>query len=128
MTAEEIAIEAFSTEDMLTGSRSGGIEAPRIIRSVSGDSVCVDIHYTYPETCGLSDVRYHNTEAGKDFTASYIFDGEILHVLKDGLWSRELFGELWNEWERKEVASFCKKCGLRYSDVTTTATSLSEKR
>lgn len=89
---KEIALNAFYLQDYITGTETGGIEPPRIIKDVLClDGQVVDIFYTYPETCGLSDVRYHHTEAGKEFKESYLIDDGKFFILRDGKWDEIVF-------------------------------------
>ena len=118
MTISKIATAAFALEDYITGYRTGGVEAPRIILSVREHSGVVDIEYTYPETCGLSDCRYHDTRAGKVYTASYMMDGRKFYILRDGRWQAEIFGEVWDEWEHEQLRHFCYEYGLCPVDHT----------
>ena len=83
-TYQEIAVKAFELRDWITGTDTGGIEPPRIILGIttakesSEKGVRVDIDYTYPETCGLSDCRYHHSGYEKRFRETYFFsDGKI---------------------------------------------------
>ena len=63
VTALQMAIDAFDLMDWITGTITGGIEAPRIMINVEGqDENTVVITWRNPETCGLSDCRYHNTD------------------------------------------------------------------
>ena len=118
MTIAKIATAAFDLEDYITGSRTGGVEAPRIILSVKEHSNVVDIEYTYPETCGLSDCRYHDTRAGKIYTTSYMMDGRKLYILRDSKWDAEILGETWDEWELEQFRRFCYEYGLCPVDHT----------
>ena len=92
MDAKEIALNAFYTQDTITGTETGGIEPPRIIKGVRClDGQAVDIEYTYPATCGLSDCRYHDTRAGKIFKESFLIDGGKLFILRNGKWDPKVF-------------------------------------
>ena len=110
----QIALDAFRTKDWITGTITGGIEAPRKIISFRDDENTVEINYTYPETSGLSDCRYHDTRAGQVFTDTYVFNGD--KITCNG--SSDIFGiaptEAWKvEREEQEMAdNFYKKWNL----------------
>ena len=77
---EEWALKAWEQEMFFEGSLTGGI-APvkRLVRcKVQGNTV--SIGYKYPETCGLSDVRYHVSDHDRLRTDTFEFteDGRIL--------------------------------------------------
>ena len=60
---KQIAIDAFDLIDWITGTITGGIEAPRIRMDVEEqDENTVVVTWRNPKTCGLSDCRYHNTD------------------------------------------------------------------
>jgi len=59
---EEAAREAFVLQDWITGTETGGIEAPRIVEKIVPAENGIDIFWRNPETCGLSDCRYHNVD------------------------------------------------------------------
>ena len=64
MTREikEVAKEAFELNDWLMGTKTGGVEAPRIMISCEDRGDSVVIAWRHPETCGLSDCRYHYSD------------------------------------------------------------------
>lgn len=71
------AIQAFHLADFIEGFEDGGITPDRILLdsrvNKAGDKIYVSIYYTYPETCGLSNVIYHCIGAGERFTDNYTF-------------------------------------------------------
>lgn len=74
---KEAAISAFNIADMIEGIEGGGISAGRILLGTKidkyNDKITVYVDYTYPETCGLSDVVYHYKDAGKRLTDKFTF-------------------------------------------------------
>ena len=62
-TPVSLATEAFEMTDLIRGELTGGIDAPRIILSVTErDDGSVAIRWKNPDTCGLSDRIYHHTD------------------------------------------------------------------
>ena len=106
---KQVAIDAFDLLDRLTGSITGGIEAPRIkVNMEEQDENTVVITWKNPETCGLSDCRYHNTdlEPHKDV---FKLTGDVLEY--NGR-TRDIFGVAeWPEYQQ-EVNDFYVKWGL----------------
>ena len=113
MNNKDIALKAFNLQDFIIGTETGGIEPPRIITDVRClDGQAVDIEYTYPETCGLSDVRYHHAGYGKNYTVSYLIDNGKISILREGKWDANVFGNVWLDECRKEVERFYEETGL----------------
>lgn len=57
---KELAVELFELINYLIGTISGGVEGPRIILEVSEvDDNTATVTWKNPQTCGLSDRRYH---------------------------------------------------------------------
>ncbi len=75
MDIKQTAKDIFETTDWITGTLTGGIEAPRIILNIKEDGDTISIVYTHPELSGYPDCRYHDTRAGKTDTVDYKFDG-----------------------------------------------------
>ncbi len=83
MNIKEIALEAFDLQDWLSGTMSGGIDAPRmLVDVVVVNETTVDITWRNQETCGLSDCRYHNTDL-KLHTDRFTLNENIL-TMNDG--------------------------------------------
>ncbi len=79
-----IAEEAFELEAWFIGSLSGGIEPPPEVDSVIEDgNGSVSIIYHLPETCGLSDCRYHNTDTDKHIV-TYTLSEDGCRLLRNG--------------------------------------------
>ncbi len=108
-----IAKDAFNLFDMLNGHISGGIVAPRILLSATKkDDGSVAISWRHPETCGLSDVRYHYTDTSAH-TDIYSYDenGYLLlngssdpfHILDEADFSelRPLIQAFLDKWKLK---------------------------
>ena len=118
MNSKDIALKAFYLQDYITGTETGGIEPPRIITEVRClDGQAVDIEYTYPETCGLSDVRYHHLGYGKKYTASYLIDNGKISILKDGKWDANVFGDVFLDECRKEVERFYRETEMEAASI-----------
>ena len=59
---KDMVVDAFNLQDWLSGTMSGGIDAPRILMDVNPvNDFTVSVKWRNQETCGLSDCRYHNT-------------------------------------------------------------------
>ena len=96
---KDIAKDAFKTRDLINGHESGGIEAPSIlvdVRELEDGGVAVD--WKHPETCGLSDCRYHYLDLSVK-TFVYRLFGNMLTL--NG--STDIFGTMWVT-ESKELA------------------------
>ena len=96
---KEIAEDAFETMNSILGNETGGIEGPEVlvgVKELEDGSVAVD--WRHPETCGLSDVRYHYADLSVK-TFIYRLTGNILTL--DG--SPDIFGSPWVT-ESKELA------------------------
>ena len=75
------AKKAWDLESDFIGTMSGGIEPPKqMIDCVVVGNSTVEISYDYPETAGLSDVRYHTVNPHRVRHDEFIFtdDGQIL--------------------------------------------------
>lgn len=48
--------------DWISGTLSGGADGCRKITEIEADTDTATIYWHYPETCGLSDCRYHYTD------------------------------------------------------------------
>ena len=60
---KKIAEDAFELQNWITGTETGGVEAPRQIINIDQlQDGSVAIIWQNPATCGLSDCRYHNTD------------------------------------------------------------------
>ena len=81
-------LQAFELRDYIRGDMSGGIEAPRIINSMTVKDDVVDIKWTYPATCGYSDVRYHYIDAGKEFHEIYLIRNKKIFIREKNKWNR----------------------------------------
>jgi len=110
LKAVDVAKDAFETADYITGVLTGGVEAPRKLLKARVSKEGVEIDYTYPETCGLSDARYHDTRAGKTFTDVFSYVGGKLAV--NG--NTDIFGiNGWNDPDINKMASdFYARNGL----------------
>ena len=102
---KEAAIAAFILKDEIDAYDCGGITPERIFKQGKivkcGKEVKIAIDYTYPKTCGLSDVTYHVKGAGETFTDVYTFrDG------KADLNGGPLFEKPWSEESKKRQNSF----------------------
>ena len=72
--------EAFDLQDFITGTKTGGIEAPRILVDIKQlDDTAVSVSWRNPATCGLSDCRYHNLDTGIH-TDVFRLEGKTLAV------------------------------------------------
>ncbi len=101
---EEMAIEAFELIDYIAGTETGGIEAPRILISAEErEDGAVAIKWQNPETCGLSDVRYHNTDLSVHEDV-YSYNGR--NILVNG---NNPFDDIWFDECRKMVDAFYLK-------------------
>ena len=78
---QEWAKKAWDLDGDFIGTMSGGIDPPKhmIDCTVVGNST-VEIRYDYPETAGLSDVRYHVTNPHRVRSDEFMFtdDGQII--------------------------------------------------
>lgn len=88
---KKIATEAFELRNYINGTESGGIDPIRIVTKVTEDADIVDIEYTYPAICGLSDVRYHCIDHGKTFHETYRIDNDKIYLMNDGKWDLTVF-------------------------------------
>ena len=88
---KQIAVGAFELREYIDGTESGGIGPAKIITNVTEDEDMVDIEYTYPATCGLSDVRYHVINHGKIFHETYRISNNKLYLMEDGKWTPNVF-------------------------------------
>ena len=103
MTAKDVAVECFTLIDWIVGTFTGGVEAPRILLSVD-EPIENEVHITWkhPETCGLSDCRYHYN--------TYKRGSDVLYLkteIMDALAMTDM------TCTRKELKKFMKECGLR---------------
>ena len=74
---QEWAKKAWDLDRDFIGTMSGGIDPPKhmIDCTVVGNST-VEIRYDYPETAGLSDVRYHVTNSHRIRSDEFMFTDE----------------------------------------------------
>ena len=74
---QEWAKKAWDLDGDFIGTMSGGIDPPKhmIDCTVVGNST-VEIRYDYPETAGLSDVRYHVTNSHRIRSDEFMFTDE----------------------------------------------------
>ena len=123
---EEIARAAFELQDWINGSETGGIEPPRIIRDVAETSTDrgqkVEIEYTFPRTCGLSDCLYHHEGAGKLYREVFYLKGDRLLVeeveptscgLMIKLSDKVFDKSTWLDEVNRDIADFYKKWNLQ---------------
>ena len=113
-----IALAAFDTFDFINGTKTGGIEAPRVLEEIRIDIegngiVNATVSYTYQATCGLSDVRYHDTRAGEFFEDHYIISKDSITLNGD----EDIFDL--KGWERDRdimdrARKFYDKFGFKY--------------
>ena len=112
----KIAEEAFELEAWFIGSLSGGIEPSPITDSVTkNEDGSVSITYHLPETCGLSDCRYHNTDTDKH-TVTYALSEDGCRLLLDG---GDIFPSIagWGDEEyMNKAAEFYDKWHLEVSE------------
>lgn len=110
MKLAEIAQRAFDTCDQLIGELTGGIEAPRIITGTEcNDDGSVTIRWRNPETCGLSDVRYHNTDISEHEDVFMLNGGELM--IKGKTIQLADIGQEWPEYDHR-IKEFLKGYGL----------------
>ena len=99
-----IAIDAFDLEQHIEGTLTGGIAPIKILLGIQVvDDEAIAIKYTYPNTCGLSDCRYHVTDAGKELSSLYEFKNDKLYINgKEAFESCDLVDreikEFYNKW------------------------------
>lgn len=109
---KKAAIVAFGLRNEIDGYESGGIEPEkRFIMGHTlkrGDVIAVAIDYTYPKTCGLSDVHYHIVDSDKKRTDIFVFiNGKV--YLNGG----KLFEEPWLDETKRMQRDYYKE----FSDV-----------
>ncbi len=110
----QIAMRAFEIQDYIRGTESGGIDPIRKITNVTEEADIVDIEYTYPATCGLSDVRYHVTDHGKIFHETYRIDDNRIYRMDDGKWNPKIFRIFWEMPEiTAKIEDFYRIYGLK---------------
>lgn len=106
---KQLSMAAFDLFDWLTGCRTGGIEAPRIMVKVEKQNEnTVVITWKNPETCGLSDCRYHNTDLEHHKDIFKLIENKLEYNGK----TDDIFGVAnWPEYEQK-VNDFYTSWGL----------------
>ena len=76
---ESWARRAFKEAVLFEGTLSGGIAPPKQFINCTVLGRVVEIRYDLPETCGLSDVRYHVTDPDRVRKDVFVFtdDGRM---------------------------------------------------
>ena len=108
---KEWALKAWKLEGLFNGIISGGIDPVKRMISCSAKGNTVSIKYDFPETCGLSDVRYHVTDPNRIRTDVFVFtDGKIL--MNGKTFPGEWENEPWTADEAKEfIREYADACG-----------------
>ena len=110
---QEWAKKAWDLDGDFVGTMSGGIDPPKhMINCVVVGNSTVEIGYDYPETAGLSDVRYHVTDPHRIRHDEFMFtdDGQIImngvpfpgSQYKDDPWTEKEA----NEFEKEYAEAF----------------------
>lgn len=101
--------DAFDIQDGIAGTLSGGIEAPRILKSIEEVNGCYIVKWQNSETCGLSDCRYHNIDISVHTDVFELCDNQIimngsLNVFEYDEWVKDLISGFYQRWNLKEPA------------------------
>ncbi len=108
----KIAMDAFELEQDIDGELSGGIDPVKILLGVQVvNDKTIEVKYTYPETCGLSDVRYHVANAGKELSKMYEFKNNRIYI--DGKDDLFVFAMEFDDSYKEKVKGFYNKWNLK---------------
>ena len=107
---EKYALKAWKEDILLNGSMSGGIgPVKQMISLTVTDENTVKINYDYPETCGLSDVRYHVTD--HDLVRTDVFDFSDNTIKLNGKpFPDPVFKEFLHDEELEDADRLAEKC------------------
>lgn len=113
----DLVRDYYDTESWIIGNESGGIEAPHVILSVEEEDEKVIAKWQNPETCGLSDCRYHYADTSVH---------EDVFTLQDGILRRNGETALFNvfidvPFETDIIKKFTDKWGIKNKGIYTVA-------